>query len=68
MVWLLIIYIVSVFAVLPFVGWLVERDYSFGFTIFVALCPVLNTAFVICRTIKACRTADWKKFKNLFVD
>lgn len=64
----LIIWLISCVGVIAFIPWCVDNDISLPLTLFVMICPILNTIFVIYRTYRYFKNGGTFPLKDLFVD
>lgn len=64
----LIIWLISWIGAIAFIPWCVDNDISLIMTLFVMICPILNTIFVIYRTYRYFKNRGTIPLKDLFVD
>lgn len=65
---LVFIYIISVFWSYCFIEWAVDREIGCAETMFVSLCPILNTIFAGYRTYRHFKNSGKFFIKDLFAD
>ena len=61
-----LIWVMSCIGVLFFIPWCVDNDISLPLTLFVIICPILNTTFIIYRTYRYFKNGGIILLKDLF--